>query len=432
MSEQKTTVRNLALADLRGAEWNTHSKAKKSDPEFKGLVESIKKQGVIQRVVVRIVDDGGFEIVDGHRRVEAAKAARLAEVPCEVYESLDDETAQMMTATANIQRLENDPLLEAELIERMSKAGKTHKQIAAVLGKSESYITRRARLTTLTDGWRRAVSLAEEKPSVSDLEFIAAHEPELQDKVLEDKAYENGEVDWDDDFEWAFNCYMMELDEEKVGFNIDECKGCKNNTATQGDMLFPELEKETENGRCQCAECFKQKWNAATDAQIEKLRKQGVKVKEVKNRWEIPNSYSATRNKEPNHSVPYIYEEDGIRKLLWSTEKSEPVKEARTAEEIAAEKQEKKRKKILREAREAVRKRLQERVKNEDDYSFRAPKPYIEFAVRFLDRTLQGGGWFSDGMVDDYVRAYGADDVLTTEQIAEYENELSELAGEEG
>ena len=66
---------NIAITDLRGAAWNTHHAAKKDDPEFKGLVTSVKKQGIIQRVLVRKLSDGSYEIIDGHRRVEAAKAA---------------------------------------------------------------------------------------------------------------------------------------------------------------------------------------------------------------------------------------------------------------------------------------------------------------------------------------------------------------------
>ena len=135
---------NIAITDLRGAAWNTHHAAKKDDPEFKGLVTSVKKQGIIQRVLVRKVDEG-YEIIDGHRRVEAAKAAGIKDVPCDIVEA-DDVTAQAMTATANIQRLENDPLLEAELIEKMVAAKKTYKQIAALLGKSETYVAQRARL----------------------------------------------------------------------------------------------------------------------------------------------------------------------------------------------------------------------------------------------------------------------------------------------
>lgn len=423
MSEQKTMVRNIPLAELRGAEWNTHAAAKKSDPEFKGLVASIKKQGVIQRVVVRRLESGGFEIIDGHRRAEAAKAAGLKVIPCEVYESLDDETAQAMTATANIQRLENDPLLEAALIERMTAAGKTHKQIAAVLGKSESYITRRARLTTLTEGWRRAYALADEKPNVSDLEFIAAHEPELQDKVLELNAdEEDGSVDWSENFEYDFNRYMMELDEEKCGFNVDGCNGCKHNTATHGALLFPEFEDDTACGRCQNAECFMQKWNAATDAQIEKLRKQGVEVKEVKQKWDIPNSYNATKNKEPKNSVPYIYTEDGIRRLLWSIPKTEPVAAARTAEEIAAEKAEKKRQKILRDARNAMRNQIKKDLEGVD---LRGSQ-FVELAISQLARTLKQG-WLNDDFCDDYVRNVGGLDDIPAEMAKVYAAELKEI-----
>lgn len=412
---------NIEISKLRAAPWNTHAKAKKDDPNFRGLVGSIKEQGIIQRVVVRLLEDGQYEIIDGHRRVEAAKAARLKDVPCDVIEA-DDIDAQAMTATANIQRLENDPLLEAALIERMTEAGKTYKQIAATLGKSESYITRRARLTTLTEGWRNAVALAEEMPDISELEMIAAHEPELQDKVLEINAYEeDGSVDWDNDFEYDFNRLMKSLDEEKVAFNVDECKGCKNNTATQGDMLFPELAKETECGRCQNAECFAAKWNAVTDAQIMKLRKKGIDIKEVGHRYKVPYAYKATKNKEPGNNVPYVFTEDNIRKILWScpaTNYSSSVS-ARTAEEIAAEKAEKKRAKMISDARNTLRYYVKEQLQTAD---FSDAK-YVRLAMKRLERA-RNSYFLEDGFVDDFAATVGGIEELPEEIAKAYREAL--------
>jgi ParB/RepB/Spo0J family partition protein len=412
----------ISISKLRPAPWNTHAKSKKDHPDFRGLVSSIKEQGIIQRIVVRLLEDGQYEIIDGHRRVEAAKAAGLKDVPCDIVQA-NDIDAQAMTATANIQRLENDPLLEAELIERMSEAGKTYKQIAATLGKSESYITRRARLTTLTEGWRNAVALAEEMPDISDLEMIAAHEPELQDKVLEMNAYEeDGSVDWDYDFEYDFNRLMKELDEEKVAFNIDECKGCKNNTATQGDMLFPELANETECGRCQNAECFAAKWNAATDVQIMKLRKKGIDIKEVGHRYDVPHAYKATRNKEPGNSVPYVFTEDNIRKILWSCpDICSPVSvPARTEEEIKAEKAEKKRIKMIRDARSALRPIVKEQLLTAD---FGDAK-YMRLGCKLLEKARETH-YISDDFIDDFAATVGGLEELPEEVAKTYAAELN-------
>jgi ParB/RepB/Spo0J family partition protein len=409
---------NIEISKLRAAPWNTHAKAKKDDPNFRGLVGSIKEQGIIQRVVVRELEDGQYEIIDGHRRVEAAKAAKLKDVPCDVVEA-DDIDAQAMTATANIQRLENDPLLEAALIEKMTEAKKTYKQIAALLGKSESYITRRARLTTLTEGWRNAVALAEEMPDISELEMIAAHEPELQEAVLNDLVYDDGSIDWDEDFDYYFKKNMRELDEEKVVFDLGECRGCKHNTATHGEMLFPELAKETECGRCQNAECYAKKWNEVTDLKLAALRAEGVRVYEVGARWCVPQAYQATKNKEPGKNVPYIYTEDEIRHLVWSCKKEDPVKVARTAEEIAAEKAEKKRVKMVRDARNTLRSYVKEQLQTADF----SDKKYVQLAMKRLERA-RNSYFLEDGFVDDFAATVGGLDELPEEVAKAYREAL--------
>ena len=415
---------NIQITNLRGAAWNTHHAAKKDDPEFKGLVTSVKKQGIIQRVLVRKRSDGSYEIIDGHRRVAAAKAAGIKDVPCDVVVA-DDVTAQAMTATANIQRLENDPLLEAELIGKMVAAKKTYKQIAALLGKSETYVARRARLTTLTEGWRRAVRLSDEMPDVSDLEIIAAHEPELQDKVLEAVSDDDGYVDWDDNFFYLFRNYMCELDAEKVDFDLSECATCKYNTAMHGEMLFPELAKVTECARCQNRECFARKSNEVVDGKIAALREKGVKIREVSKRWDIPRSYQATKNKEPGNDCPYIYTDDDIRHLVWSCEPEKPAKDARTAEEIAAEKAEKKRCRMIRKARDIVRSCAKEQLETADF----SDRKYMQLALKRLERA-RTFYFLPDDFVDDFAATVGGLDTLPEEVAKCYREELEKA--EEG
>lgn len=411
---------SIDIEQLKAAAWNTHAKSKKTDAEFQGLVASIKEQGIIQRIVARELEDGSLEIIDGHRRVEAAKEAGLKEVPCDIIKA-DDETAQMMTATANIQRLENDPLLEAELVERMMKQGKTYKEIAATLGKSESYVACRARLTNLSENWRKAVAIADETPYVSDLEMIAAHEQELQDKVFADIAEDDGSVDWSEDFKWRFNRYKKRLDAKTCGFNISACKGCPHNTATH-EFLFADMQDGENEARCQNAECFCRKWNEATDAQIEKLRKKGIAVKEVKGKYDMPNSWTATKNKTKENTIPYVYNDGDVRVIGWSTKKAEAVKDARTKEEIEAEKAEKKRQKILRDARNAMRNHIAEVFKTADIMDAR----FENLARMCLKRTMTRG-WFNDEVCDDYALLVGGVDTLPEEVAKVYAAELKEI-----
>ena len=407
---------DVPIESLNGAEWNTHQNPRKENETFKGLVSSIKKSGLIQRIVVRLLPDGNLEIIDGHRRVAAAKAARLETVPCDILIGVDDVTAQTMTATANIQRLDNDPLLEAALIERMRGAGKTFKEIAALIGKSERHVTRRARLTALTPGWRRAVELSSEDncPTVAQLELIASYEPSIQDLVYEELVdEETGEIDWNDEPDWRFEKHVRKLDEEKVGFDIEPCGKCPYNTATHG-LLFDFEDDDAEIGRCQNGECFVQKWNDATDRKIEDLRNAKVKVVEVANRWNIPESYQATRSREPGKTVPYVFTEQGIRRILWSVPRMEkPTEErvARTREEIAAEKAERTREREQKQLRNSaygkVRKAFLSGAERIVD-DFAGTERFAEFAADYIRRQFSVG-YLHDSMVADIIRLVGVE-----------------------
>ena len=58
---------------------------------MQGLVESVKAAGVNQPALVRPREDGGYEIIAGHRRQRASELAGFANMPCIVRNMTDDE-----------------------------------------------------------------------------------------------------------------------------------------------------------------------------------------------------------------------------------------------------------------------------------------------------------------------------------------------------
>ena len=74
-----------------------------SDASMDELVESIRQNGVLSPIVARPHKDGGYEILSGHRRVEASRIAGLSEVPVVVKE-LDDDSAIILMVDSNLQR----------------------------------------------------------------------------------------------------------------------------------------------------------------------------------------------------------------------------------------------------------------------------------------------------------------------------------------
>ncbi|OBQ14716.1 MAG: chromosome partitioning protein ParB [Anabaena sp. LE011-02] len=83
------------------------------DPEkLNQLVQSVKEHGILQPLLVRAVN-GEFELVAGERRLRAAKAAGLTEVPIITKELSDHQTLQI-ALLENLQREDLNPVEETE------------------------------------------------------------------------------------------------------------------------------------------------------------------------------------------------------------------------------------------------------------------------------------------------------------------------------
>src|SRR5207249_2749946 len=88
------------------------------DPqEFAGLVESVRRHGVLQPIVVRPVADG-FEVVAGERRWRAAEAAGQAAVPA-IIRPLSDREALELALVENLQREDLGPLERARAYRKL-------------------------------------------------------------------------------------------------------------------------------------------------------------------------------------------------------------------------------------------------------------------------------------------------------------------------
>ena len=90
---------------------------------MKGLVESVKDNGVHQPALVRPREGGGYEIIAGHRRQRASELAGFANMPCIVRNMTDDEAILAMT---------DDNLRHREKILPMEKAQSLKMQVEAI------------------------------------------------------------------------------------------------------------------------------------------------------------------------------------------------------------------------------------------------------------------------------------------------------------
>ena len=119
------------------------------------LAESIKAQGVMQPILVRLLasgeNAGKYEIIAGERRFRASKLAGLSEVPVLVRE-VPDQAAAAMALIENMQREDLNPLEEAQGMQRLIKEfGLTHEQAAQSVGRSRSAASNLLRLLNLAE-----------------------------------------------------------------------------------------------------------------------------------------------------------------------------------------------------------------------------------------------------------------------------------------
>lgn len=121
------------------------------------LADSIREVGILQPVLVRMGEAGGYELIAGERRWRAARRVGLPTVPAMVRVA-DDAAMLQHAIVENIQREQLNPLEEAagyqQLIEDFSL---THDDVATRVGKSRATITNTLRLLQLPPSIQRSL-----------------------------------------------------------------------------------------------------------------------------------------------------------------------------------------------------------------------------------------------------------------------------------
>ncbi len=113
------------------------------------LADSIKAQGIMQPIIVRLLADDRYEIIAGERRWRAAQMAGLETIPAIIRE-INDDTAIAMALIENIQREDLNPMEQATAMHRfIEEFALTHQQIAEAVGKARATVTNLLRLMSL-------------------------------------------------------------------------------------------------------------------------------------------------------------------------------------------------------------------------------------------------------------------------------------------
>ena len=117
LKQPKPKLMNIKIEKLHPFE--NHPYKVLDDESMKELVGSIKEYGLLNRIIVRPLEDKPeeYEIISGHRRVHAADLLEMKEVPAVVH-FIDRDEATVMMVDSNCQR-ENLTLMEKARSYRM-------------------------------------------------------------------------------------------------------------------------------------------------------------------------------------------------------------------------------------------------------------------------------------------------------------------------
>lgn len=126
------------------------------EDELGHLSDSIKTHGVLQPLVVRPVGDQ-FQLIAGERRLRAAQAAGLREVPVTVV-NFDDQQVFEASLVENIQRSDLNPIEKAQgFKDYLDRYGVTQEQLAQRLGMDRTSVSNLVNLLHLPDEVQTAV-----------------------------------------------------------------------------------------------------------------------------------------------------------------------------------------------------------------------------------------------------------------------------------
>lgn len=122
------------------------------------LADSLRHSGVVQPVLLRTCDRGGYELLAGERRWRAAQVAGLSTIPALIRDDLPDEEAFVVGLIENLQRESLSPMETAQGLRQLCELHRlTHEAIGLRIGKSREYVSNFLRLLNLAPAVQQAI-----------------------------------------------------------------------------------------------------------------------------------------------------------------------------------------------------------------------------------------------------------------------------------
>ena len=155
--------------------WQPRKVFNKND--IQDLAESIKKQGIIQPVVLKTKKNKSNEyyLIAGERRWRAAQLAKIHQIPAIIRDDVEEDKIPELALVENIQRSELNPIEEAEgYLSLINKYKYTQEEVSKAVSKSRSHIANMIRILTLSDLAKKL--LEENKLTMGQLRPLVGNE----------------------------------------------------------------------------------------------------------------------------------------------------------------------------------------------------------------------------------------------------------------
>lgn len=290
-------------------------KIRPNDPALKELTESVRSLGILQPLIARPMPpatlptgwpkaviaahkrgEAIYDLRAGHRRLAAAEAVGLELVPVVVRE-MDDKTAMEITVSENLQRENLTPLEESEGVQHLLDVGWDVQAIADRLGKTASWVARRAKLRDLNELWRRAIEEREDlaRWPATVLELVARLPSATQDLLFTELigSWQPGQKrpQWSPDVDvptareveqeidyllQSIKAAPWKLDDESLVPEAGRCTACPKRSAAQ-PLLWGDAEGNGKKGTDRCLDrtCYERKLQAHIARKTDDLKAQG-------------------------------------------------------------------------------------------------------------------------------------------------------------
>ncbi len=112
------------------------------DNEILELAESIERQGLINPIAVKALDDGRYEIIAGHRRFEAVKRLGYPHIECNILDDMTEKETILAQMAENCQRRQMSAAELVDVFEDMKKRFNMKSwQIAKEFGKTDTWVS---------------------------------------------------------------------------------------------------------------------------------------------------------------------------------------------------------------------------------------------------------------------------------------------------